>query len=143
MLNYQNSTLSKTDRCKGFYTSLPHSLTENTHARMHDRVKKEHGCSFEHFADTWRKTICRLLAHILRANPTDPLVQVTLKSDRIMPRKPTKTRIGRPKADWIIETQKDAFNLLHGPDQVFDDTNMQHLVEIKQAAINRNGPSAP
>ena len=63
---------------------------EQTNASMYDKTRNDYGCSFEHFADTWRKAKFRLFGHILRASPADPLVQVTFKTDGLTPRAPTR-----------------------------------------------------
>ena len=115
---------------------------QQTNASMYERIRNEFGCRFEHFADTWRKTKIGLLGHILRASIADPLAQVTFKADGVTPRTPAQKRPGRPRLDWVVETYKDAYRMIRGADHIFDVKNMQHLNEVKQAAINRQGPFA-
>ena len=115
---------------------------QQTNASMYERIRHEFGCRFEHFADTLRKTKIRLFGHILRASIADPLAQITVKADGVTPRAPAKKRPGRPRLDWIVETYKDAYGMIRGADHIFDVKNMQHLNEVKQAAINRQGPFA-
>ena len=112
---------------------------EQTNASMYDKIRNDYGCSFEHFADTWRKAKFRLFG---RASPADPLVQVTFKTDGLTPRAPTRRRPGRPKADWTTEAYKDAYRILHGDANVFGVNNIQHLNDIRQSARNRQGPFA-
>ena len=81
---------------------------------MHHKIRNEHGCFVEHFADTRRKARFRLFGHVLRASPADSLVQVTFLSDGLTPRAPTRRRPGRPKEDWTTEGYKDAYRILHG-----------------------------
>ena len=113
-----------------------------TNARMYETIRNDYGCKFEHFSDTWRKAKCRLLGHILRARPSDPLAQATLKTDGITPRTPSRKRPGRPRADWLTETYKDAFHLITDAWHLFNISDAQQLLDIKQAAINRFGPFA-
>ena len=115
---------------------------EQTNARMYASIQQQYGCTYESFGDTWRKTKCRLFGHILRAPRSDPLVQVTLNRDGVTPKNPAYRRPGRPRADWVVETYRDASILLFGPDIPFDISDHQLLTNIKQAAINRQGPFA-
>ena len=45
------------------------------------KIRKDYGCSVEHFADTRRKAKFRLFGHVWRASQADPLVQATFKTD--------------------------------------------------------------
>ena len=84
----------------------------------------------------------RLLGHILQARPSDPLAQVNLKTNGIPQSTPSRKRPGRPRADWLTETYKDALHLIADAGHLFNIFDAQQLLDIKQSAINRFGPFA-
>ena len=79
----------------------------------------------------------RLLGHMLRADPKDPMKQVILDPCTNRPRLEYK-RPGKPRASWLLETFKDAFALL-GRSESYDDTNNEHRHYVLQQAQTRQG----
>jgi len=55
-----------------------------TNQKMYDEIQ-QHGCIFEHFGDVWKHNKFKLLGHILRSSPSDPLNQVTFGNDTSFP----------------------------------------------------------
>ena len=51
----------------------------------------------------------KLLGHLLRASPEDPMKQAALKHT-YEPIYPKQRRVGKPRKHWINETMKDAYN---------------------------------
>ena len=49
-------------------------------------------------------------------------------------------RPGRPRANWLTETYKDACQYLYGENCAFNINDHQLLSDIKQIARNRTGP---
>lgn len=112
---------------------------EQTNLKMYDEIRQDHGCHFEPFGDTWGKEKLKLLGHMLRSSRADPLNQVTFAADGLRPRSIDKRRPGRPRLDWLTETYKDAFHHMYGHDQLFDPSNLEHMIRIKQWAAQRIG----
>ena len=110
-----------------------------TNERMYTELQEIYQCKFEHFGDTWRKAKFKLFGHILRSSPADPLNQV-FASDNLDPRTVLKRRVGRPRADWLIETYADAYKVMHGQHAVIDIENLNRLKTVKDQAIQRLNP---
>ena len=88
----------------------------------------------------WKHNKLKLLGHILRSSPSDPLNQVTFGNDNLLPRPVLKRRAGRPRADWVLHTYQDAFQAMNGPAALFDENNTAHFQSIKDRAILRQDP---
>ena len=71
---------------------------------------------------------------------SDPLHQVTFAADGLLPKELGKKRPGRPKSDWILESYKDAFQSILGPDAEFDKSNMDCCRMTKDWAFHKAGP---
>ena len=52
------------------------------------------------------------IGHIVRAGPQDPMGQVVFQPNSLSPRKEETTRVGKPRAHWLIQTYADAFRKL-------------------------------
>ena len=108
-----------------------------TNERMYREIQEHYGCNFEHFGDTWRKAKLKLFGHILRSSRADPLSQVTFASDPLHPRLVYTRRPGRPKADWVWESYKNAFMLINGQGALFNPNDIEHLRQVKTEALRR------
>ena len=104
---------------------------------MYREIQEHYGCNFEHFGDTWRKAKLKLFGHILRSSRADPLSQVTFASDALHPRLVYTRRPGRPKADWVWESYKNAFMLINGQGALFNPNDIEHLRQVKTEALRR------
>ena len=113
---------------------------EYTNERMYEMIRNQYTCHYESFGDTWRKRKCKFLGHILFFHRDDPLFQVTFSYNIFFARTSPLLRPGRPRADWLIESLKDACLNLFGPDRHFNFSDRQLLSDIQQAAINRTRP---
>ena len=111
-----------------------------TNASMYQEIQEIQGCAFESFGITCKKAKMRLFGHVLRASPADPMSQVSFHVDNLRPRPVRSRRSGRPKLDWITESYRDAFEIMHGPGVVFDAFNIEHLRQVKDHAILRQPP---
>ena len=108
-----------------------------TNERMYREIQEHYGCNFEHFGDTWPKAKLKLFGHILRSSRADPLSQVTFASDPLHPRLVYTRRPGRPKADWVWESYKNAFMLIDGQGALFNPNDIEHLRQVKTEALRR------
>ena len=107
---------------------------------MYFEIESLYGCKFQHFSDTWRHAKLKLFGHILRTDRADPLFQVTFSRDGLHPREHGPRRQGRPRADWLTESFRDAYNLAIGNQAVFDPSNDDHLRFVKHLAEQRTYP---
>ena len=96
-----------------------------TNERLYSLIREQYRCHYESFGESWRKRKCKFLGHILRCHHSDPLHQVTFSYDSVSSRTPPLLRPGRPRADWLFETYKDACQYLYGPLRVFDINDRQ------------------
>ena len=71
-----------------------------TNESIYTEIREQHGCVFEHFGETWKRSKLRLFGHILRAH-SDPMEQVSLAADGLHPRAVCQRRSGRPRATGL------------------------------------------
>ena len=83
----------------------------------------------------------RLLGHVLRSSPADPMNQVTLDGDNLRPRPVHTRRTGSPKVDWVLESYKDACSIINGQGAAaFNINDLGHLQQVKAHAAARLPP---
>ena len=111
-----------------------------TNESIYTEIREQHGCVFEHFGETWKRSKLRLFGHILRAHSSDPMKQVSLAADGLHPRAVCQRRSGRPRADWITESYKDAFTAIFPGGALFDVNDINHLMQVKAQAQRRLPP---
>ena len=81
----------------------------------------------------------KLLGHLLRAAPEDPLHQVVFRDQNKKPRIVEDRRSGRPREDWLWETMDDAFDLITNNQYIrYDEENPEHLEWQVEVAKNRD-----
>ena len=92
------------------------------------------------FSDMWLRQKLKLLGHLLRASPDDPLHQVIFHENTKKPRLYPIARVGRPREKWLFATLEDAFNILaQNPYLEFDHGNQEHMEWLIETANNRAG----
>ena len=74
-----------------------------------EKATEEAGKPIKSFSSSWRKQKFKLLGHLLRAEVTDPLHQVTFEGDTKFPRLAIRRRAGRPRDNWLVNTMKEAY----------------------------------
>ena len=81
------------------------------------------------------------LGHVLRAPPNDPMREVLFEAGTNLPMAAHTRRVGKPRANWLLETYNDAFYLVdcHTP---FDINNRMHLNILAERAQAREPPFA-
>lgn len=105
--------------------------------RVLDMIRDIHHISIELFSQIWLKRKLKLFGHILRSSPDDPMRQVLFEYNSFLPRFEYR-RPGRPRTDWLLQSFKDAFELL-GRVEGFDPNLSEHTQFIVQNAITRQG----
>ena len=106
-----------------------------TNESIYTEIREQHGCVFEHFGETWKRSKLRLFGHILRAHSSDPMKQVSLAADGLHPRAVCQRRSGRPRADWITESYKDAFTAMFPGGALFDVNDVNHASQSTSTEV--------
>ena len=100
---------------KGYRRILGITPTYVNRDWTNERVKQEllnsHKFYYDTFSDTWRNRKVKLLGHIIRSHRYDPLRQVIFEKGTLVPRIEHTRRVGKPRANWLLETYKDAHTL--------------------------------
>ena len=90
-------------------------------------------------SETWRKRKITLLGHILRSPTTDPMRQVLFEQGTYAPRIEHTRRVGRPRANLLIETCKEAF-AISNPHIDFDINSSDQMRHPANRATHRQAP---
>ena len=97
-----------------------------------------YGVQTQKLSECWKSQKMKLLGHILRADRYDPLRQVFFEFGTTSPRINYYRRIGRPRADWLQETTKDALRACGKPPvNIPSDLD---LTLLQSTAKNRQAP---
>ena len=107
-----------------------------TNKKVLEKLRDEHNITVGLFSAAWRKKKVKLLGHILRAPKYDPMRQVLFEKGTVVPRVELRKIIGKPKANWLIETYKDAYAMLGG-DGTFNIDCNTHTETVKNSALRR------
>ena len=90
-------------------------------------------------SETWRKRKITLSAHILRSPTTGPMRQVLFEQGTYAPRIEHTRRVGKPRANWLIETCKEAF-VISNPHIDFDINSSDQMRHLANGATHRQVP---
>jgi len=93
--------------------SIPPTFVDRTwtNKMVMERATEEAGKPIKTFSESWRSQKFKLLGHLLRAEVTDPLHQVTFEGESKFPRLAVRRRVGRPRENWLLTTMKEAYKL--------------------------------
>ena len=118
---------------------IPPTFVDRTATNQHvlDVLQTTHNIHIELFSHTWKNRKLKLLGHILRSNPQDPMRQVLFEPHTFVPRIEYR-RPGKPRLSWLQETFKEAFGLL-GRVEPFNVENLEHVRFIVHHAHARHG----
>ena len=98
------------------------------------------GKPIKRFSEAWKKQKINLLGHLLRADPTDPLHQITFINPEKEPRPLTKVKHGAMPmhSRWIGETIEEAHAaILNDPTITFTWENPEHYHTVLDTAMQR------
>ena len=90
-----------------------------------DTLHHTHDSGTEFFPHNWKKRKVKLLGHILRSSPLDPVSQVLFDYNSFTPRSEYR-RPGKPRLSWRQETFKAAFGMLGRNDQYDPDNGERY-----------------
>ena len=112
-----------------------------TNQRIIENLSQQFGYRHVSLSNRWKLNKICLLGHILRALPLDPMREVLFDSGTFTPRIEYTRRVGKPRANWLLETCQDAYALInpHLPMDM-DMANQQHMLNLMALAQRRAPP---
>jgi len=112
---------------------------EWTNQRVIDTLTQRFGYKHVGLSTRWKQNKIRLLGHIFRSSPQDPMREVLFETGTFFPRIEHTRRVGKPRAHWLLETCQDAYALID-PTVVVDMANQQHMLNLALVAQRRLPP---
>ena len=112
---------------------------EWTNQRVIDTLTQRFGYKHVGLSTRWKQNKIRLLGHIFRSSPQDPMREVLFETGTFFPRIEHTGRVGKPRAHWLLETCQDAYALID-PTVVVDMANQQHMLNLATVAQRRLPP---
>lgn len=100
ILNWHPTFIDRTKTNEKAIAEINRIIQQNT---------KRHSQPFTPISKILMKQRVKLLAHIIRTDPEDPIKLISFKPNSIEHNVPDKRRVGRPKLNWIFETKKYIF----------------------------------
>ena len=140
--------LQKFDSFRSFHRKMPRRILgvpptcvdrQGTNQKVPDTLLHRHAYIHHPLSNRWKTCKVVLSGQILRADRNDRMREVLFETGAYRPRVQHACRVGRPRADWLLETFADAFRTLdaHTP---FDINNMGHINQLVQRARERSPP---
>ena len=112
---------------------------EWTNQRVIDTLTQRFGYKHVGLSTRWKQNKIRLLGHIFRSSPQDPMREVLFETGTFFLRIERTRRVGKPRAHWLLETCQDAYALID-PTVVVDMANQQHMLNLATVAQRRLPP---
>ena len=84
----------------------------------------------------WKQRKIASLGQILRCAPNDPMREVLFEQGTYAPGIEHIKRVGKPRANWLLESCSDAYAIIH-PGSQFETNNQQHWTDIVSKAVHR------
>ena len=110
-----------------------------TNQRVIHTLTQEHGYKHVPLSLKWKQRKIILLDHILRCAPSDPMREVLFEQGTYAPRIERIKRVGKPRANWLLESCSDAYAIIH-PGSQFETNNQQHWTDIVNKAVHLEPP---
>ena len=110
-----------------------------TNQRIIDTLWRSHKYKYVQLSAKWMQKKLTLLGHILRAPHDDPMREILFQPRQNIPRSVHVRRVGKPRANWLLNTFEEAYAFLH-PEAHFDASITAHWNEIADAANRREPP---
>ena len=140
---HQNTSLDAfsaedaTTNSKGFFGYPALTLTENGQKkRVIDTLTQRFGYKHVSLSTRWKQNKIRLLGHIFRSSPPDPMREVLFETGTFFFRIERTRRVGKPRAHWLLETCQDVYALID-PNVVVDMDNQQDMLNLATVAQRR------
>ena len=107
-------------------------------AVLHE-LSQRHGYKHIRLSTKWKHKKITLLGHIIRAESEDPMREVLFETGTFRPRVEHIRRVGKPRANWLIETYKDAHTIIDNVTP-FDINDIQQIQTLHGKAQRRETP---
>ena len=110
-----------------------------TNQRVVDTLWQTQKYKYVKLSVKWKQKKLTLLGHILRSPHNDPMREILFQPGKNTPRSEHVRRVGKPRANWLLDTFVEAYAVLH-PQAHFDETVPAHWNEIADTAMRRDPP---
>ena len=94
----------------------------------------------EKISEVLKQNRLKLLGHVIRASPKDPMREVTFETASINIKRPAYRRVGRPRIKWIDAALEEAWSYACAPTDSYDNNNLAHNQKIMSLALSRQKP---
>ena len=122
-------------RCLGIPPT--HVDREVPNRRVMELAEEARGKAVPLFSFIYKYARIKLLGHIIRAGPEDPLRMVTF-DEGIAPPPYRKYRVGRPRYNWLEEVYRDLAHII--PMEYSLEPGSEFLQLVEELATGREGP---
>ena len=102
-------------------------------------LSQRYGYKHIRLSTKWKHKKITLLGHIIRAESEDPMREVLFETGTFRPRVEHIRRVGKPRANWLIETYKDAHTIIDNVTP-FDINDIQQIQTLHGKAQRRETP---
>ena len=116
-----------------------HIDREWTNRKVVDELKLRAQYQHVKLSDRWQQRKITLLGHILRAPADDPMKQILFEQGTDRPRIEHTRRVGKPRANWFVESCRDAYTICD-PNTEFDEQSIAQTRVLVTKANNREAP---
>ena len=107
-------------------------------AVLHE-LSQRYGYKHIRLSTKWKHKKITLLGHIIRAESEDPMREVLFETGTFRPRVEHIRRVGKPRANWLIETYKDAHTIIDNVTP-FDINDIHQIQTLHGKAQRRETP---
>ena len=107
-------------------------------AVLHE-LSQRYGYKHIRLSTKWKHKKITLLGHIIRAESEDPMREVLFETGTFRPRVEHIRRVGKPRANWLIEPYKDAHTIIDNVTP-FDINDIQQIQTLHGKAQRRETP---
>ena len=112
-----------------------------TNQAVLNELSQRYGYKHIRLSTKWKNRKVTLLGHIIRAESEDPMREVLFETGTFRPRIEHIRRVGKPRANWLLETYKDAHTMIDNVTP-FDMSDIQLIQTLHGKAQRRETPFA-
>ena len=112
-----------------------------TNQAVLNELSQRYGYKHIRLSTKWKNRKVTLLGHIIRAETEDPMREVLFETGTFGPRIEHIRRVGKPRANWLLETYKDAHTMIDNVTP-FDMNDIQLIQTLHGKAQRRETPFA-
>ena len=106
-----------------------------TNQAVLNELSQRYGYKHIRLSTKWKNRKVTKLGHIIRAESEDPMREVLFETGTFRPRIEHIRRVGKPRANWLLETYKDAHTMIDNATPF--DMNDIHLIQTLHGKAQR------